>query len=147
MSIMSLEMQNFIKEVNNHLSGNVIILGGWSKFYNGYNLHYDKNWVDVSITPESVDLISKLGKPLEINGGHVWGKNIINQFVVMCGERKKRKYLDVFVSNNTTEYTIIQGLKIVTPQASINHLEKIYNDIKKDWVLQKIQKLKTLYSL
>jgi len=72
---------------------------------------------------------------------------MIKTFIVMCGERKKRKYLDVFVSNNTTEYTIIQGLKIVTPQASINHLEKIYNDIKKDWVLQKIQKLKTLYNL
>lgn len=147
MSIMSLEMQNFIKEVNNHLSGNVIILGGWSKFYNGYNLHYDKNWVDVSITPESVDLISKLGKPLEINGGHVWGKSIINQFIVMCGERKKRKYLDVFVDNLNTEYRIIEGLKIQTPQAAINHHQKIYDEIKEDWVLQKIQKLKNLYNL
>jgi len=144
---MSLEMQNFIKEVNNHLSGNVIILGGWSKFYNGYNLHYDKNWVDVSITPESVDLISKLGKPLEINGGHVWGKNIINQFVVMCGERKKRKYLDVFVSNKLKGYKEINNLKILTPQANIKWHQEAYDMLQYEWLSEKISNLKNLYNI
>lgn len=144
---MSVNMKDFIQNVNNHLNGNVIILGGWSKFYNGYNSNYDKNWVDVSITPESVDLISELGVPLEINGAHPWGKRIIKQFIVMCGERKKRKFLDVFVDNLNTEYTIIEGLKIQTPQAAINHHQKIYDEIKQDWVLQKIQKLKTLYGI
>jgi len=144
---MSVNMKDFIQNVNNHLNGNVIILGGWSKFYNGYNSNYGKNWVDVSITPESVDLISKLGVPLEINGAHPWGKRIIKQFIVMCGERKKRKFLDVFVDNLNTEYTIIEGLKIQTPKAAINHHQKIYDEIKQDWVLQKIQKLKTLYNI
>ena len=144
---MSVNMKDFIQNVNNHLNGNVIILGGWSKFYNGYNSNYDKNWVDVSITPESVDLISELGVPLEINGAHPWGKRIMKQFIVMCGERKKRKFLDVFVDNLNTEYTIIEGLKIQTPQAAINHHQKIYDEIKQDWVLQKIQKLKTLYGI
>lgn len=147
MSRMSLEMQNFIKEVNNHLNGNVIILGGWSKLYDGYYSNYEKNWVDVAITPKSVYLISQLGIPLEINGGHSWGKTIVNQFIVMCGERKKRKFLDVFVTNDMPEYKTIDGLKIQTPQASINFHQKVYKDLNEDWVLQKIQKLKILYKI
>ena len=147
MSIMSVNTKEFIKNVNNHLNGNVIILGGWSKFYDGYYSSYEKKWVDVAITPESVDLISELGVPLEINGGHSWGKTIVNQFIVMCGERKKRNFLDVFVTNNMPEYKTIDGLKIQTPQAGINFHQKVYEDLNEDWVLQKIQKLKTLYSL
>jgi hypothetical protein len=66
---MSVRTIEFIKNVNNHLNGNVIILGGWSKYYNGYNSDYDKHWVDISITPESIGLVSKLGVKLEITGG------------------------------------------------------------------------------
>ena len=144
---MSVKTKEFIQEVNSHLNGNVIILGGWSKFYDGYYSNYDKNWVDVAITPESVDLISELGKPLEISGGHVWGKTIVNQFMVMCGERKKRKFLDVFVTNDIPEYKTIDKLKIQTPQAGINFHQKVYEELNEDWVLQKIQKLKTLYGI
>ena len=74
---MSVNMKDFIQNVNNHLNGNVIILGGWSKFYDGYYSSYEKNWVDVAITPESVDLISELGVPLEINGGHSWVRRLL----------------------------------------------------------------------
>ena len=62
-------MKDFIQNVNNHLNGNVIILGGWSKFYDGYYSSYEKNWVDVAITPESVDLISELVYHLKLMEG------------------------------------------------------------------------------
>ena len=55
--------------------------------------------------------------------------------------------LDVFVTNDMPEYKTIDGLKIQTPQAGINFHQRVYEDLNEDWVLQKIQKLKTLYSL
>ena len=66
------------------MNGNVIILGGWSKYYNGYNFNYDKHWV---------------------------------------------------------------GLKILTPQASIDWHQKAYEELGHPWLLDKITKLKTLYGI
>ena len=73
---MSVKTKEFIYKVNSHLNGNVIVLGGWSKHYNGYIENYDKHWIDISITPESVDLVCELGLKLDINGGHSWGNNL-----------------------------------------------------------------------
>ena len=130
-----------------HLNGNVIILGGWSKYYNGYNSNYDKHWVDISITPDSIDLVSKLGIKLEITGGHSWGNYINNQFTVMCGAKPNRNFLDVFVADKLEGYNIINGLKILTPQASIDWHQKAYKELGHPWLLEKITKLKTLYGI
>jgi len=144
---MSVKTIEFIKNVNNHLNGNVIILGGWSKFYDGYYSNYEKKWVDVAITPESVDLISELGVPLEINGGHSWGKMIVNQFVVMCGVKPNRYFLDVFVSNKLEGYKEINNLKITTPQANIKWHQEAYDILEYEWLSEKITNLKNLYNI
>jgi len=146
-SRMSVKTIEFIKNVNNHLNGNVIILGGWSKFYDGYYSNYEKKWVDVAITPESVDLISELGVPLEINGGHSWGKMIVNQFVVMCGVKPNRYFLDVFVSNKLEGYKEINNLKITTPQANIKWHQEAYDILEYEWLSEKITNLKNLYNI
>ena len=144
---MSIKTIEFIKNVNNHFNGNVIILGGWSKYFNGYNPNYNKHWVDISITPDNVNLLSELGVVLEINGGHSWGNQIINQVTVMCGSRQDRKFLDVFIDDKISEYKIIDGLKILTPEASIKWHEEAYEVIGEDWVKHKIEKLKYLYGM
>jgi len=147
MSRMSVRTIEFIKNVNTHLNGNVIILGGWSKYYNGYNSNYDKHWVDISITPDSIDLVSKLGIKLEITGGHSWGNYINDQFTVMCGVKPNRNFLDVFVADKLEGYNIIDGLKILTPQASIDWHQQAYEELGHPWLLDKITKLKTLYGI
>ena len=147
MSRMSVRTIEFIKNVNTHLNGNVIILGGWSKYYNGYNSNYDKHWVDISITPDSIDLVSKLGIKLEITGGHSWGNYINDQFTVMCGVKPNRNFLDVFVADKLEDYNIIDGLKILTPQGSIDWHQQAYKELGHPWLLDKITKLKTLYGI
>ena len=87
---MSVKTKEFIHKVNKHLNGNVIVLGGWSKHYNGYVENYDKHWIDISITPQSINLVSQLGIKLEITGGHSWGNYINDQFTVMCGVKPNR---------------------------------------------------------
>ena len=144
---MSLNTKNFIQEINNHLNGNVIILGGWSKHYNGYIPDYSKHWIDISITSSYVDEVCLLGKKLEITGGHSWGNYIENQFTVMCGKKPNRYFLDVFVNDKISDYKIIDGLKILTPQASIEWHEQAYNKLKKDWLVIKIENLKKLYGI
>jgi hypothetical protein len=144
---MSINTKQFIHKVNEHLNGNVIILGGWSKYYNGYLNDYDKHWIDVSITPESIDLISTLGIKLEITGGHSWGDYINDQFTVMCGVKPNRNFLDVFVVDKLEGYNLIDGLKITTPQASIEWHQKAYDRLGYPWLFEKITKLKTLYNI
>jgi hypothetical protein len=144
---MSVKTKEFIHKVNSHLNGNVIVLGGWSKHYNGYIEHYDKHWVDISITPDSIDLVSKLGIKLEITGGHSWGNYINDQFTVMCGVKPNRNFLDVFVADKLEDYNIIDGLKILTPQGSIDWHQQAYKELGHPWLLDKITKLKTLYGI
>jgi hypothetical protein len=144
---MSVKTKEFIHKVNTHLNGNVIVLGGWSKHYNGYIEHYDKHWIDISITPESVDLVCELGFKLDINGGHSWGGHIINQFTVMCGVKPSRYFLDVFVSNKLEGYKKINNLKILTPQANIKWHQEAYDMLQYEWLSEKIANLKNLYNI
>ena len=127
---MSVKTKEFIHKVNKHLNGNVIVLGGWSKHYNGYVKNYDKHWIDISITPQSINLVSQLGIKLEITGGHSWGNYINDQFTVMCGVKPNRNFLDVFVADKLEGYNMIDGLKILTPQTSIDWHEKAYEQFK-----------------
>jgi hypothetical protein len=127
---MSVKTKEFIHKVNSHLNGNVIVLGGWSKHYNGYIENYDKHWIDISITPQSINLVSQLGIKLEITGGHSWGNYINDQFTVMCGVKPNRNFLDVFVADKLEGYNMIDGLKILTPQTSIDWHEKAYEQLR-----------------
>ena len=144
---MSVKTKEFIHKVNKHLNGNVIVLGGWSKHYNGYVENYDKHWIDISITPQSINLVSQLGIKLEITGGHSWGNYINDQFTVMCGVKPNRNFLDVFVADKLEGYNMIDSLKILTPQTSIDWHEKAYEQLGHPWLLDKITKLKTLYGI
>ena len=92
-------------------------------------------------------MVSQLGIKLEITGGHSWGNYINDQFTVMCGVKPNRNFLDVFVSDKLEGYNMIDGLKILTPQTSIDWHEKAYEQLGHPWLLDKITKLKTLYGI
>ena len=140
-------MKQFIQDINTKLNGNVVILGGWAKHYNGYNPDYDKHWVDVAITPESVNSIIELGIKGELQGGHSWGEYIQDQFIVIAGTKEARKVIDVFVVEQLPSYSEIDGLKIQTPQADIDWHQGAYDLIGGTKLENKVSQLRTLYGL
>lgn len=140
-------MKEFIQYINQSLEGSVVLLGGWAKHYHGIAPEYDKHWVDISITPEEVEKLSSLGTKLILEGGHSWSTHIIDQFLVRFGDKPNRKYLDVFVREDHPTHTIIDGIKVQTPEACIKWHEEAYDLLKTDYLLTKIQRYKEAYSL
>ena len=140
-------MEQFLQDINTQLNGQVVILGGWARYYNGYAPDYSKHWVDVSITSSSIDLISQLGNKLDLQGGHSWGSHIEDQFIVACGTRESRKVIDVFVESTLPEYEVVNGLKIQTPQAAVNWHQAAFDLLGVPQLENKVSNLKTLYGL
>lgn len=140
-------MEQFLQDINTQLNGNVVILGGWAKHYNGYAPDYSKHWVDVCITQSGVDSIIQLGLKGELTGGHTWGTYILDQFIVIAGTREARKVIDVFVSESLPPYSEINGLKILTPQGDIDWHQGAYDLLGGTQLENKVSEKRSLYGL
>lgn len=106
------DILNQLKEIETPL----MIIGGVAKHLNGYLETYDKKWIDVAITSESIDAVKELGTYLPIETSFPI-ELVEEQFIV------KTDYwiLDVFVKDRIIqeEYTDILGIKVQTAEADV----------------------------
>lgn len=132
-----------LEYLTNELDGNLIVLGGMSKYLNGYRDVMPDGLIDISITSEVSSSIELLGKKLEINGGTSFAPPVKEQFIFKDGEHG----FDVFVQDQETPYTIVGSLKVLTPQGDLDWHLNMSSSIQSEWLHNKVQSLKELYGL
>lgn len=140
-------MLNLISKIHEVTSNEVVILGGWSRHFNGYEPDYNSSWVDIAIKQNQITNISSLGVKLDITGGHSWGNIIVDQFIVSVGDMNNRNVIDVFVVPELPEYYVKQEFNILTEKADIEHHTKVYNELQSETVFNKLETRKEIYGL
>jgi len=135
-----------LKEIDQVTSGEVVIVGGYAKWLNGYTDQPSKIWVDIVIPPGQKENIKTLGKYIEYSNSIFPPTSLptTEQFIV-----KSNNYiLDVFVQDiSIVEYTEIQGLKVITPQQDVDYHTQLAESLPNESTQSKLNSLKALYSL
>jgi len=138
-----MSMVDLLNKINVATSGTAIIVGGVARWLNGYTTEYLKRWVDISIPTKSIDAIRSLGRHGDIEGYTTFAHPVLSQFVVVTED----KYvLDVFVQDIPTEYTIVSGIKTITPQADLKWHIDMSEYIKSQHLYDKVERLKGIYN-
>ena len=135
------ELLNKIHEVT---SGKAIIVGGVARWLNNYSPEYLRRWVDISIPSSYIGHIRTLGRHSDIQGDTTWPSPVLTQFVVVTED----KYiLDVFVVDEPTEFNLVSGLNVITPNADLVWHQNMADKIKSQHLIDKVEKLKGIYNL
>ena len=100
--------------INEHLNGNVVFVGGISKYIQGYKETFSD--IDISITTEYVDKIKELGIYVPLEYETIFQYPILDQFVVLYNDDY---FLDVFVRDGIPNYVVIDGIKYSTIEDDI----------------------------
>jgi hypothetical protein len=137
-------MIDILQQIHNNTSGSAIIVGGVAKWLNGYTETYDKMWVDVSIENQYSNSLDNLGTRLNLPNGTSFPPPIIDQFIIAMDNGYR---LDVFVKDELTDFSIISGSNVQTPQGDINWHTNLHSSIGSDYTLGKLNDLKELYGL
>lgn len=138
-----MSMVELLNKIHLATSGTAIIVGGVSRWLNDYSQEYLRRWVDISIPSKYTNEISSLGRRGDIKGGTTWTHPVKEQFVVVTEDRY---ILDVFVVDEPTEYKIISGVNVITPQADLKYHQHMLNTIGSQLLKDKVRKLNSLYS-
>ena len=137
-------MIDILQQIHNNTSGSAIIVGGVAKWLNGYLETYNKKWIDVVIPSSSVEQIIPLGIKLDLEGGSSFPSPVIDQFIIRMDNGYR---LDVFVQDEATDYTIISGSNVQTPQADLDWHINLSGSIPNEYTHQKVVDRKALYNL
>lgn len=137
-------MKDILKQIHDNTSGSAIIIGGVAKWLNGYTETYDKKWIDVVIPSSSVEQIIPIGIKLEIEGGTSFPLPTLDQFII---KTDSGHVLDVFVQEEPTDYTIISGSNVITPQGDLDFHINLSASFQTDYLHQKVVDRKALYNL
>lgn len=105
--------------INEHLDGNVVFVGGVSKYIQGYKETF--NDIDISITIDYVDKIKELGIYVPLEYTSIFQYPILDQFVVLYNDDY---FLDVFVRDGIPNYIEIDGIKYSTIEDDIELFNK-----------------------
>lgn len=105
--------------INEHLDGNVVFVGGVSKYIQGYKETF--NDIDISITIDYVDKIKELGIYVPLEYTSIFQYPILDQFVVLYNDDY---FLDVFVRDGIPNYIEIDGIKYSTLKDDIVYFNK-----------------------
>ena len=103
---------NQLKQIETPL----MIVGGVAKYLNGYVETYDKKWIDIAITSESIDAVKQLGTYLPIETSFP-PELVIEQFIVKTDDW----ILDVFVKDTLIyeEWDLVSGSRVQTPEYDV----------------------------
>ena len=137
-------MNDILKQIHDNTSGSAIIIGGVAKWLNGYTETYDNHWIDVVIPSSSVEQIIPIGIKLEIQNKTSLPEPNLDQFII---KTDAGYILDVFVQDEPTEYTIISGSNVITPQADLDFHINLSASFQTDYLHQKVVDRKALYNL
>ena len=137
-------MNDILQQIHNNTSGSAIIVGGVAKWLNGYLETYDKKWIDVVIPSSSVEQIIPIGIKLDLEGGSSFPSPVIDQFIIKMDNGYR---LDVFVQDEPTDYTIISGSNVITPQGDLDWHINLSGSIPNEYTHQKVVDRKALYNL
>ena len=128
-----IEKLNIIKETT---SNEAIIIGGYSRWLNGYTEQPSSIWIDISIPQSQVENVKSLGKYLPL-------PQTDEQFVV----KADGYVLDVFIQDTSNiDYTIISDLKVLTAQADLDYHMATSASVLNDYMHEKTTEIKELYS-
>jgi hypothetical protein len=137
-------MKDILKQIYNNTSGSAIIIGGVSKWLNGYTETYDKRWIDVVIPSSSVEQIIPIGMKLEIEGGTSFPLPTIDQFII---KTDSGYILDVFVNDGPFPSHIVSGSNVITPQGDVDFHMILSASFQTDYLHKKVIDIKKLYNL
>ena len=144
-------MNNILQQINDITSGSAIIVGGVSKWLNGYTDTYDKKWIDVTIPSSSIEQIKSLGRYIELPSGTTFPPPTLDQFIVKVvpeGVSNRDGWvLDVFVEDVRPDYTAISGSNVITPQADLDWHIALSGSLPNETTHQKVVDRKELYKL
>ena len=136
-------MIEFLQTINTATDGTAVILGGVSKWLNGYQDQPTNRFIDIAVKSEHTGSIDSLGRRLEIAGGTTFPSPVVEQYIL----KTENYILDVFVSSTLPESNVISGSNILTPQADIEFHTNLHSFIGSDYTLGKLNDRKELYGL
>jgi len=137
-------MIDILEQIHNTTSGSAIVVGGVAKWLNGYTETYDKKWIDVSIPSSSVEQIIPLGIKLDLANGTTFPTPTLDQFIIVMDNGYR---LDVFVQDEPTDFSVISGSNVITPQADLDWHINLSGSLPNDYTHQKVVDRKILYNL
>lgn len=135
-------METLIQQINNITSGTAIIVGKWSRKYNGYLPDHSSNWISISINSSYVNEIKTLGIVLNEIGQDNWGTLVDDQFFMKTPDGYR---VNVYVTENTPEYTFISGSRVETPAHDLNWHIQASGSFKTEYLHNLVQDLQLLY--
>lgn len=121
----------------------LMIIGGVAKYLNGYVESYDKKWIDIAITSESIDVVKSLGTYLPIETSFPI-ELIKEQFII----KTDSWIIDVFVKDELIyeEWEIISGSKVQTPEADLVWHAELNNIVSNEHTSKKLVDRLSLYN-
>lgn len=121
----------------------LMIVGGVAKYLNGYIESYDKKWIDIAITSESIDAVKTLGTYLPIETSFPI-ELIKEQFII----KTNTWIIDVFVKDELIyeEWEIISGSKVQTPEADLVWHVELNNIVSNEHTSKKLVDRLSLYN-
>ena len=137
-------MKNILEQIHNNTSGSAIIVGGVAKWLNGYTETYDKMWIDVSVESQYSNSLDNLGTRLDLPNGTSFPSPTIDQFIIRMDDGHR---LDVFVQDEPTDFTVISGSNVITPQADLDWHINLSGSSPNEYTHQKVVDRKALYNL
>lgn len=117
----------------------MIILGGYSRFKQGIENEYTKNWIDVSFSNVmSLESFKSSGRLTFFDSD--FQSSVTHRAVWKSPEGF---YLDIFVYINPTDYLMVDNLKCVTLLQSIKFIEEYIQEMGTNpYMESKLTKLK-----
>jgi hypothetical protein len=132
-----------LEYLSENITGSLIVIGGMSKYLNGYREELPTGMIDISVTSDTTSSLEMLGERRNLHGGTTFMEPIKDQFILKTDDH----IFDVFVQDEPTDHSIVGSLKVITPQADLNWHLNMSGSVQSDHLHNKIQSLKELYGL
>jgi hypothetical protein len=132
-----------LEYLDQNITGSLIVLGGMSKYLNGFRNTQPSGLIDISIKSESTSSIEQLGTRCNILGGTSFSDPVKEQFILVTEDYK----FDVFVQDESTPTNVVGSLNVLTPQGDLNWHLNMSSSIQSEYLHNKVQSLKELYGL
>lgn len=137
-------METLITDLNSITQGYVVVIGSWGRKLNGFLDDPGDTWINISTTPLYVEQVKSLGTVMCQIGKDNWGEFVQDQFVVKTDQGYR---IDTYVNLNLPSYSIINSVKVETPEHDLLWHQTTYNSFQTDYLLNKVNELETLYNL
>lgn len=133
-----------MKEFLKTLPDEAIVVGGVSRWLNGYAEEPNKIWIDLVIPRSAVAKILSLGRRVTVKGETSFPYPIVDQILI----RTDDYYLDVFVRDGEMpDYNIVSGSKVTTVEEDLDWHMHVSSSIPCETTHKKVEELKAIYNI